>query len=396
VFCSLVLYNCLMENESSPVRKKTTPGSILFKVILFLGGAFFFGMGCNLLIKWGLAQGGSEAISARIDSLSPLLRWSLVALSFLAFAAFLLSTLYTIRRIPYHLMEATGATLLPQEYKALVGNITEGLSIASGIPAPWVLMIPEPQCLNAFTVPGEGSSRLFLTKDLFTYLSKEELTAVVAHEYAHINNGDLDRFTLNTPMLRRLLSVRWRKRRFFSILVLLFPLLLWLSILVGMLVNIFFSRSVVMQGWFSGLLCLFASASLFTMVLAPRPKYQSESGKRLMLNALAFTNTRSRQATIKDEWQLEFQADKDAVLWTYYPEALRSALRKIYHRSFSRNLSYLNGVAFAPTQLHDPKPKQDIVSGIFHNSFKRSSWYVLPPPSIEERLRRLAELQHQG
>ena len=83
-----------------------------------------------------------------------------------------------------------------------------GIAIASGIPRPGVSVVDD-DCLNAFTVPLTGGTvRLCLTSGLIEALNLEELTSVVAHEYAHINDSDLDGFHVTLLLL----SLLWKKR----------------------------------------------------------------------------------------------------------------------------------------------------------------------------------------
>jgi Zn-dependent protease with chaperone function len=70
-------------------------------------------------------------------------------------------------------------------------NIVETLSIAAGLPAPKVGMI-ESRALNAFACGLSPSSAVVVvTRGLVEALDDDELAAVVAHEIAHIKNGDI-------------------------------------------------------------------------------------------------------------------------------------------------------------------------------------------------------------
>lgn len=72
----------------------------------------------------------------------------------------------------------------------LLHNVVEEMALASGLPKPTV-MIVESAALNAFAT-GQGARRgaIAVTRGLLVSLPRDELQGVVAHEMAHIGNGD--------------------------------------------------------------------------------------------------------------------------------------------------------------------------------------------------------------
>lgn len=75
-------------------------------------------------------------------------------------------------------------------YKEL-NDLVETLSIKSGLPKPRVYILPE-KALNAFaTGRNPQKSHVALTQGLIENLDREELSAVIAHELAHIKNYDI-------------------------------------------------------------------------------------------------------------------------------------------------------------------------------------------------------------
>ncbi len=98
-----------------------------------------------------------------------------------------------------------------------VDDAVSGIAIASGIPRPGVSVVDD-VCGNAFTILLRGGkARLCLISGLIEALSREELTGVVAHEYAHIRNGDLDRLHVTRQLLFRLFNKRLRERRWLGL-----------------------------------------------------------------------------------------------------------------------------------------------------------------------------------
>jgi len=83
-------------------------------------------------------------------------------------------------------------------------NIVAEISIASGTPKPDVYVLRREHSINAFVLgspprkDGTAVNVLVLTHGAIEQLDRDELKAVVAHEFAHIANGDI---TLNMNML---------------------------------------------------------------------------------------------------------------------------------------------------------------------------------------------------
>lgn len=82
-------------------------------------------------------------------------------------------------------------TQQPKE-KQLV-NLVEEISIASGVPIPKIYIMQQESNLNAF-VSGIKLDQtcLVVTQGLLDHLNRQELQGVIAHEYSHIFNGDMN------------------------------------------------------------------------------------------------------------------------------------------------------------------------------------------------------------
>ncbi len=71
-------------------------------------------------------------------------------------------------------------------------NIVEEMAIASGLPVPQVYVMDEEEEINAFAAGTEpGNAAIGVTRGCMMRLSRAELQGVVAHEFAHILNGDM-------------------------------------------------------------------------------------------------------------------------------------------------------------------------------------------------------------
>ena len=76
------------------------------------------------------------------------------------------------------------------ERKAL--NVVEEMAIASGTPVPPVYLLEREQGINAFAAGfTPGDAVIGLTRGTITYLTREELQGVIAHEFSHILHGDM-------------------------------------------------------------------------------------------------------------------------------------------------------------------------------------------------------------
>lgn len=189
--------------------------------------------------------------------------------------------LTTVRsKLGFHLVER-------QTHPRLV-NIVENQALAAGLPLPRIGIIESPAC-NAFACGLSPESAVVVaTRGLVDSLDDDELAAVVAHEIAHIRNGDIrlmaaaDILLQNLQMLQRLNVLRISGWKTALLAVFFFPFLI-LSLLSGLIVTIAFTIARV---------------------------------SRLLISS-------SR----------EYIADAEAVRMTHNPSALISALRRIEGRS---------------------------------------------------------------
>lgn len=92
--------------------------------------------------------------------------------------------------------EMLGGRLIDQnttdlhERKAL--NVVEEMAIASGTPVPPVYILDQEQGINAFAAGfTPGDAVVGLTRGTITYLNRDELQGVIAHEFSHILHGDM-------------------------------------------------------------------------------------------------------------------------------------------------------------------------------------------------------------
>lgn len=81
-------------------------------------------------------------------------------------------------------------TASEQEQQLL--NIVEEMAIASGIPVPKVYLLYNEPNINAFTAGFSLNDAIIgVTRGSIEQLNRDELQAVIAHEFSHILNGDM-------------------------------------------------------------------------------------------------------------------------------------------------------------------------------------------------------------
>ena len=71
-------------------------------------------------------------------------------------------------------------------------NVVEEMAIASGIPVPEVYVLEQEQGINAFAAGySTADAAVAVTRGALEHLDRAELQGVIAHEFAHIFNGDM-------------------------------------------------------------------------------------------------------------------------------------------------------------------------------------------------------------
>lgn len=166
-------------------------------------------------------------------------------------------------------------------------GIAEEQCIALGIRAPrfGVIEVPQP---NALAV-GEGPARglIAVTRGALNLLDDDELAAVIAHEAAHIRNGDTKVLAANHALMRTAVHLQVNNALRFED---------WRQVIIPLLLPPF--------------LIIMLASGFITMTSM---KLAREARRGLKLTR-------------------DFIADGDAVRTTHFPEALASALRKMQGR----------------------------------------------------------------
>jgi len=89
-----------------------------------------------------------------------------------------------------------GGTLVPEDTKdpelRRLRNVTEEIAIASGVPVPHLYVLEEDLSINAFAAGyAAEDAAVAVTRGTLLRLNRDELQAVIAHEFSHVLNGDM-------------------------------------------------------------------------------------------------------------------------------------------------------------------------------------------------------------
>jgi heat shock protein HtpX len=229
-------------------------------------------------------------------------------------------------------------------------NVVDEMSIASGLPRPTLWIVPDDDP-NAFAT-GRDPKRasIAVTEGLLARLDRDELQAVVAHEFAHVARYDTRLMTLVAAMVGAIALLSDGLGRF-----------LWHSGRVGdtaarSMGGVAARRS---GGRGGGLGLILLVVWVLTLVIAPFVS-------RLMAMALS----RKR----------EFLADATAAQYTRNPAALASALAKL---DDARGPTHRIGRAATHLCIVDPgDQRMQRLSGLFGN-------LLASHPPMAERIARL-------
>jgi Zn-dependent protease with chaperone function len=90
-----------------------------------------------------------------------------------------------------------------------VTNVVEEMAIASGVPPPSVYVLEEERGINAFVIGFSiNNAVLGVTRGSLELLTRDELQAVIAHEFSHILNGDMQFNARMIAMLHGVIRIK--------------------------------------------------------------------------------------------------------------------------------------------------------------------------------------------
>lgn len=108
------------------------------------------------------------------------------------------------------IMLRAGARKLRQGEAAVYQNVAEEMSIASGAAMPTLWVLDAPERINAFAAGFRDSdAALCVTTGALTFLTRDELQGVVAHEFGHMLNGDMALNSRLAALVEGLGAIAW-------------------------------------------------------------------------------------------------------------------------------------------------------------------------------------------
>jgi len=225
-------------------------------------------------------------------------------------------------------------------------NVTEEIAIASRVPMPRLFWLKEEAALNAFAAGfSENNAAIIVTRGLLERLNRDELQAVIAHEFSHIQNGDMRLNIRLIGLVHGILAISLLGKTVLSgIFNLKYP---WRR-----------SRSSNNKDSGGG---GFVVIVILLAVLA------------IIIGSIGVLFGRLIKAAISR--QREFLADASAVQFTRQKVGLAGALKKI---GGLKQGSYLGNTAAA----------EEVSHMLFSQGLKFNDWFATHPPLLE-RIRRL-------
>jgi len=299
--------------------------------------------------------GASTALLVRQNSTDDLLYracvWAGTALVMMMVAS--CWRIWQLRQGGSRIAKEMGATRIPGDTtKPLLKrlyNVTEEIAIASRVPMPRLYLLEDEAGLNAFAAGYSlNDSAIIVTRGLLERLNRDELQAVIAHEFSHIQNGDM---RLNIRLIGLAYGILALSLLGKSFLVAVFDLKYpW---------HRKKSEEREPQGEVGGYFLVLVGALLAVIMIA--------------IGSIGVLFARLIKAAISR--QREFLADASAVQFTRQKKGLAGALKKI---GGLQQGSYLDNRVMA----------EEVSHMLFCQGQKFSDWFATHPPLLL-RIRRL-------
>lgn len=278
-------------------RKQTRRliGLLLVAVVAVVLAINSLWIGGHAVIAWTLGH----PLTWRVWAADPNLRWVTLA-TLLVIAAGMVRGFWLLRAGGTVVAEMAGGRLIApatrHEHERRLVNVVEEMALAAGIAAPQVYVLDAEAGINAFAAGyGANDAVVAVSRGALERLNRDELQGVVAHEFAHIRNGDMRLNLKLMALLHGLLAIHLAGR-----------LLMQASMSRAAVTDLFGRtrqrRQLMLTSWIGGLLLR-------------------------LIGAIGVLAARLIKAAISR--QREFLADAAAVQFTRNPDGIGGALRKI-------------------------------------------------------------------
>lgn len=160
----------MIDQDIKTMKRRILWGKLLF-VLYFLGICLLITIPFIILLVFAFSTPGRIALVCSIVV-------SLIAL-------FLVS-----QRSEWLVIHVTGAGPLDPDNNRTLASIAEDVCLATGKPFPELMLIDDRNICNLFSIKRGRRATIFLTRGALEHLDSGELRAALAHEMAHIYQGD--------------------------------------------------------------------------------------------------------------------------------------------------------------------------------------------------------------
>jgi len=228
-------------------------------------------------------------------------------------------------------------------------NVTEEVAIASRVSMPRLFWLENEAALNAFAAGySQNDAAIIVTRGLLERLNRDELQAVIAHEFSHIQNGDMRLNIRLIGLVHGILAISLLGKSYFAgVFDLQYP---WQR-----------SQSARKEEEGNAASWGFVLIGALLALLA------------IIIGSIGVLFARLIKAAISR--QREFLADASAVQFTRQKDGLAGALKKI---GGLKQGSFLQNTAVA----------EEVSHMLFSQGLKLTDWFATHPPLLE-RIRRL-------
>ena len=247
---------------------------------------------------------------------------------------YVVSIVLLIRHGAWFVRRLTNAVPIDARDFDALKDLPEEIAIATGNPLPELMLVDDESCCNLFSIKRGRHAVVFVGPRILEVLDRDELRAAIAHEMAHIHNGDAMTNTA-TVTFRALAQIvmenmpawnYWKSAALVFLLIYLVPLAVLAIAFISEVAFIAVLTSIFL------LACLYAFGHNFTLFLP------------------------------SIELKRDLYADELAVKWTLQPEALIGALEKAQVNDTSKMISFLEVIPFVPTTFVNPHKDMDSTS----------------------------------
>ena len=165
--------------------------------LLFILGVILTVASVNLLIL-GLFGINEDVPTHGVDllkSVAPTILWT-TSVTLLVIGIMALYRIFSLNSGGGKVALELGGVLVPEDVREFAlrryRNVVEEVALASSVPVPEIYILEHEQGINAFAAGNKpDNAAICVTRGALDRLNREELQAVIAHEFSHIANGDM-------------------------------------------------------------------------------------------------------------------------------------------------------------------------------------------------------------